>query len=85
MVFQKPGSGIKGELCWLVEGECSNDNSNPAPPVAPPPPHPTHQGIKDTLHFYTWIDNFWQDLLVKIKSFEDLTFSAIWQTTQKVP
>ena len=25
MVFQKPGSGIKGELCWLVEGECSSD------------------------------------------------------------
>ena len=58
MVFQKPGSGIKGELCWLMEGECSSDNSNPAPPAAPPP-HPAHQGIKDTLHFYTWIDNFW--------------------------
>ena len=39
MVFQKPGSGIKGELCWLVEGECSSDNSNPAPPA--PLPHPT--------------------------------------------
>ena len=41
-----------------MEGECSSDNSNPAPPAAPPP-HPAHQGIKDTLHFYTWIDNFW--------------------------
>ena len=39
-------------------GECSSDNSNPGPPAAPPP-HPAHQGIKDTLHFYTWIDNFW--------------------------
>ena len=51
MVFQKPGSGIKGELCWLVEGECSSDNSNPAPP-ATPPPHPAHQGIKDTTLLY---------------------------------
>ena len=58
MVFQKPGSGIKGELCWLVEGECSSDNSNPAPPATPP--HPTlHTKELKTLHFYTWIDNFW--------------------------
>ena len=52
MVFQKPGSGIKGELCWLVEGECSNDNSNPAPPV--PPPHPTPH-TKELKTLYTSI------------------------------
>ena len=72
MVFQKPGSGIKGELCWLVEGECSSDNSNPAPPC-PPPLH-----TKELKTLYTSIlEQTTFGKIYQIKSFEDLTFSAI--------